>query len=243
MQREEPALDTVDLLWRNHAPRTARRGRRPKRTTDHVVAAAIAVADRRGLSFTLREVAEESGTPVMSLYSYVDGREQLLELMVDQCRIDMAHTGLSGGWTERLTTVASDNMRLFADHPWLAEVESERAILGPGTMTKYERELAAVQPLPIPDAERDAALTLVLDFVRSSARAQAHARREREQETPQQWWGREGAKLEQLGVTDRFPLAARIGTAAGRAQNAANDADAAYAFGLRVIFDGLATRR
>lgn len=235
-------MDTVDLLWRADLPRPPRRGRPPKLTTDDVVAAAIAVADRRGLSFTLRDVSEELSTPVMSLYSYVATREQLLELMIDQCRLDMAHTESAGDWAERLTAVASDNLDLFVAHPWLADVESERAILGPGTLTKYERELGAVQALPLPDSERDAALTLVLDFVRASARALAHARRERAQETPEQWWEREGAKLAQLGVTERFPLASRIGTAAGQAQNAANDADTAYAFGLKVILAGLASR-
>ncbi len=235
-------MDTVDLLWRNDLPPPQRRGRPPKLTTDDVVAAAIAVANRNGLSFTLRDVAEALSTPVMSLYSYVEGREQLVALMVDQCRLEMEHTELSGDWAQQLTAVAADNLRLFGAHPWLADVESERAILGPGTLTKYERELAAVQSLPLPDAERDAALTLVLDFVRSSARALAHARAERAQETPELWWDREGAKLARVGVDVRFPLASRIGTAAGQAQNAANDADAAYTFGLSVILAGLATR-
>ncbi|GAB3217165.1 TetR/AcrR family transcriptional regulator [Mycolicibacterium hippocampi] len=235
-------MDTVDLLWRHHMPRPQRRGRPPKLATDDVVAAAITVADRNGLSFTLRDVAEALSTPVMSLYSYVESREQLLALMVDQCRLDMTHSELSGDWAEQLTAVASDNLQLLDTHPWLAEVESERTVLGPGTLTKYERELGAVQTLPLTDAERDAALTLVLDFVRASARALTHARRERAQETPEQWWDREGAKLAGLGVDERFPLASRIGTAAGQAQNAANNADAAYAFGLSVILAGLAAR-
>ena len=48
-----------------------------------------------------------------------------------------------------------------------------------------------------------------------------------------------GAELARLGVTDRFPLASRIGTAAGRAHGAAHDARHAYHFGLQVILDGL----
>jgi len=232
-------VNTVDLLWRHQMPTAGRRGRPPKFTADQVVAAAISVADRVGSSFTLRDVADALPTPVMTLYSYVDSREQLLELMVDQCRADMAFSELGGDWTTRLTAVAADNLDLFDRHPWLAELESERAVLGPGTLAKYERELAAVDSLPLPDAAKDAALTLVLDYARSSARTLAHARRERAQESPQQWWQREGARLAELGVTERFPLASRIGTAAGAARGAANDADAAYTFGLRVILNGL----
>ena len=233
-------METVELLWRHHLPTPPRRGRPAKLTADQVVHAAIAVADETGLTFSLRDVATALGTPVMSLYSYVDGRDQLLELMIDQCRTDMSHTELTGDWQAMLRTVAADNLRLFEAHPWLAEVESERAVLGPGTLTKYERELHAVEPLSLPDAGKDAALALVLDFVRSGARSIQHARRERAQESAQQWWEREGAQLARLGGTERHPLASRIGTAAGETHGAAQDAEAHYEFGLEVILRGIA---
>ena len=232
-------MDTLDLLWRRERPTPPRRGRPPRYTVDAVVAAGIAVADEAGLSFALRDVARALDAPVMSVYSYIDGREQLVELMTDQCRADMKHRRLSGDWQTRMSTVAADNARLFDDHPWLADLESERAVLGPGTLAKYDRELAAVEKLPLSDADKDAALTLVLDFVRSCARARAHARRERAQESPDRWWQREGAKLAALGVTERFPLASRIGTATGQTHSAAHDADAHYEFGLRAILRGI----
>lgn len=233
-------MDTIDLLWRHDRPLPSRRGRPPRFTADQVVTAAIAVADRLGLRFTLRDVADALEVPVMTLYSYVRNREQLLELMVDHCRAAMQFTDPAGDWRARLTTVVADNMRLFDEHPWLADLESERAVLGPGTLAKYDRELGAVDSLPLGDADKDAALTLVLDFARSCARALAHARREREQESPGQWWAREGARLAALGVAERYPLASRIGAAAGAAHGAAHDADTALAFGLNVLLNGLA---
>jgi AcrR family transcriptional regulator len=237
----EAAVDTIDLLWRNEMPAPPRRGRPPRFTANQVVAAAILVADRIGLSFSLRDVAEGLGAPVMSVYSYIDSREQLLELMVDQCRSDMDNTAPAGDWQTQLRSVAADNTRLFDEHPWMADMESERAVLGPGTLAKYERELAAVDSLPLTDTDKDAALTLVLDFVRSCARARAHARRERQHETPQQWWEREGSKLATLGVAERYPLASRIGTAAGQAHAGAHSADANYQFGLQAILHGINT--
>lgn len=232
-------MDTVDLLWRHERPLPARRGRPPRFSPDQVVDAAVAVADRLGLPFTLRDVADALEVPVMTLYSYVRNREQLLELMADQCRADMAVTPPAGDWRARLTAVVADNLTLFEQHPWLAEIESERAVLGPGTLAKYDRELGAVDSLPLGDADKDAALTLVLDFARSCARALAHARRERDEESPQQWWEREGARLAALGITDRYPLASRIGTAAGEARGAAHNADAALTFGMDVLLNGL----
>lgn len=236
-------MSTVKLLWRHRFPAEPRRGRPARTTVDDIVTAGIKVADRVGLGFGMREVAAEVGVPVMTLYSAIGSRDQLIELMVDQCRVAMGRSDLSGGWRSRLRTVAVDNRTLFAAHPWLADVESERAVLGPGTMAKYEHELGAVLPLALSDVERDAALTLVLDFVRAAARSAQRVQEERADETAQEWWDREGQALAALGLAAEFPLADRIGTAAGQEQGAAYDPERAFRFGLEVILDGLEARQ
>ena len=212
-------------------------------TADDVVASGIGVADRVGnLGFGMREVAQHAGVPVMTLYSSVTGREQLLELMIDQCRADMDFTPLSGSWRTQLQTVASDNLTLLESHPWLAEFESERAILGPGTLAKYERELSSVASVDLSDPDKDAALSLVIDFVRASFRAIQQVALERAAESAADWWAREGELLAKLGIAEEFPLASRIGTATGQAHDAAKDPQRAFEFGLAVILDGLQAR-
>lgn len=233
-------MGSVHLLWRHERPQPARPGRRPRIGVDDVVAAGIREADAHGLhDVSLRRVAQRLGVGVMTLYGHVDDKATLLELMVDQCRLDMAWSPLAGSPRAMLEQVAQENLALFAAHPWLAHVETERAVLGPGTLGKYERELAAVEPLPLDDAARDQALALVLTFVRSSARALEAAAGERAQESPEQWWAREGAELAALGVEERYPRASRVGRAAGEAMDAAADARAAHRFGLDVLLDGL----
>lgn len=231
---------TIALLWRAERP-LPRRGGRPARIgVDDVVEAAIAIADADGLvELSFRRVAERLGVGVMTLYGHVESRAQLVELMIDECHRTMSWSAVDGTWRERLTRVLDDNLALYAAHPWLAEIESERAVLGPGTLAKYERELGAVADLPADDVTRDRALALVLAFARSSARAIRAAEVERAAETPADWWAREGAELAALGIDERYPLAARIGRAAGEAAGAASDARAAAAFGLRVLLDGL----
>ncbi len=235
-------MQTVRLLWRGRFPIETRRGRPSRVSLDEVVAAGIAVADRVGSSFGLREVADSAGLPVMTLYSSVTGRDQLLELMVDQCRAGMRFTPLTGGWRDQLTQLAADNRALLNAHPWLADVESERAILGPGTLAKYERELGAVECLDLPDTEKDAALTLVIDFVRATVRSARQTATEHASESADDWWTREGADLAALDLGDEFPLAGRIGTAAGEQHGAAHDAEHAYRFGLAVLLDGIDAR-
>ena len=227
------------MLWRGEIPQS-KRGRPPKYSVDEIVEAAITVADRVGSSFSLRDVATELAIPVMSLYSYVDSREQLLELMSDEVCARMVRAPLPDDWRARIKIVADENLELVTTHRWLADRESERATLGPGTLAKYEHELAAIEDLDLTDQDKDAALTLVCDFVRASARALVQTAPERAEETPEQWWEREGAKLAVLGIEARFPLASRIGTAAGEAQGAARNSHRAYAFGLQIIIDGIA---
>lgn len=230
----------MQLLWRHERPQPRRPGRPPATGVDEVVDAGIGAADEQGLGdLSLRRVAERLGVGVMTLYGHVENKAQLLELMVDACRLRMESEPLSGSWREMLAQVATENLALLEQHPWLAHVETERAVLGPGTLGKYERELAAVEPLPLTDAGKDQALALILNFVRSSARALEAARTERTEETPEQWWEREGAELAALHMEDRFPLGSRIGSAAGAATSAAADARAAHTFGIDVLLDGL----
>jgi hypothetical protein len=81
--------------------------------------------------------------------------------------------------------------------------------------------------------ERDAALTLVLGFVQGIA-AQEPAT------TPDaEWWESAGALLAEVVDPARYPLASRVGTAAGEAQGGAYDAERAYRFGLERIIEGL----
>ena len=65
---------------------------------------------------------------------------------------------------------------------------------------------------------------------------------ERVAESGADWWAREGAVLARLGTAEEFPLASRIGTAAGQALGAAIDPQRAFEFGLSVILDGLKAR-
>lgn len=234
-------METTRILWRHEFEGPPRRGRPPRWTVDDIVQAATRVADATGSpDFTLRAVADEAGLPVMSLYAYVSGKEQLVDLMADHCRATMAFAPLLGSWPEMLRQVAAENLTLFREHPWLAHLESERAILGPGTLIKYERELGAVEPLPLDDVAKDSALSLLLDFVRASARSIQHAETERAAEEPTDWWAREAPHLTQLDLAHRFPRADRIGTHTGQHHQAAHSSTHAHQFGLDIIIRGLA---
>jgi AcrR family transcriptional regulator len=235
---------TLALLWRRDV--RTRRGPRPGLTVDRVVDEAIVLADREGsAAVTMRRLAHAVGVAPMTLYTYVPGKAELLDLMLDAvyARMPRADTA-DRPWRARATAVAEENRVLFTAHPWTSAVSTSRPPLGPGQMTKYEHELRALDGLGLSDVELDAALAHLLAFVRSHARdaADALAAQRESRWDDEQWWAVNGPLLAQVLDESAYPMAARVGTAAGRAQGGAWSADHAWSFGLDVVLDGLAAR-
>ena len=240
---------TLALLWRVPADPggpARRRGPRPRSSVDAVVDAAIRLADAEGLAAVgMRRVAELVDVAAMTLYTYVPGKAELLDLMLDAVyarmpRRDAAHLP----WRDRVAAVAQDNRDLYARHPWAAGVSTARPPLGPGQMAKYEHELRAFDGLGLDDVDRDAALTLLLTFVRAHARdaAEALAGRRDSGLSDEQWWARNGPLLARVLDPDAYPTATRVGTAAGQANRGAVNAEHAWSFGLATLLDGLSVR-
>jgi len=92
----------------------------------------------------MRRLADRLGVGPMSVYTYVPGRAELLDLMLDDAYARMArHQHGARPWQQRVRAIADDNQAHFAHHPWAAQVSTLRPPLGPGQMAKYEHELAA----------------------------------------------------------------------------------------------------
>jgi AcrR family transcriptional regulator len=230
---------TLALLWR--LPRPARRGPRPRLDLDAVVAEAIALADEEGLgAISMRALAARLGVSAMALYGYVPGKAELLDLMLDALYGAMERPlwDPATGWRERARTVAEANRALYRAHPWAAAVSTARPPLGPGQMAKYEHELAAFDDAGLGDVERDSALSFLLAFVQGIALAAAGTAEA--PGTDAEWWEQAGPLLARVVDPERYPLAARVGAAAGEAHGSAYDPEHAYAFGLERVLDGLA---
>ena len=76
----DPRL-TMRLLWR--VAGRSRRGPKPTLDLDTIISCAIALADENGLSaVSMRSIAERLGR-AMSLYTYLPGKAELLDLMHD----------------------------------------------------------------------------------------------------------------------------------------------------------------
>ncbi|MGW6912786.1 TetR/AcrR family transcriptional regulator C-terminal domain-containing protein [Kitasatospora sp. NPDC054939] len=240
----DPA-QTLALLWGvTAAGKPGRRGPKQARSAAEIAGAAIALADAEGAeAVTIRRTAQELGLSPMSLYTYVPGKAELLDLMLDTVYASMPRrTPADPGWRARAAAVADDNRELYRAHPWVARVSTSRPPLGPGLMAKYEYELRALEGTGLPDVELDAALTHLLGFVQTCARMADDERAARQDSamSDAQWWAANEELLARVFDAERYPTAARVGSAAGEAYGGAYSPDHAYAFGLPRILDGLA---
>ncbi|MGK5557543.1 TetR/AcrR family transcriptional regulator [Actinomadura kijaniata] len=230
---------TLELLW--GVQDRPRRGPKPKLTVPRIVDRAVAIADAEGLeALSMRRIAEDLGVAPMSIYTYVPGKAELLDLMVDRVNGEQAPPE-EGSWRERLEHIAHENWRLLHRHPWLLHVSAARPPMGPNLLDKYEYELAAVEGLGLTDVEMDSVVALVNGFVHSAARLSADVTQteRRTGMSDHQWWEKAAPVLSTLIDVDRYPLGARVGTAAGQAYDGPVGPEHAFEFGLARILDGI----
>ncbi|MCW5697009.1 MAG: TetR/AcrR family transcriptional regulator [Bauldia sp.] len=235
-------LKTLRLLWRKTGP--PKRGPKPRVSLDDVVTAAIAIADREGLeAVTTRRVAEAVGIAPMSFYTYVPGKAELLDLMLDAVAApgDRQPPGWGElGWRARLEIIANALWNFYLQHPWVLQIATHRPTLGPKTLAAYEVALSAVDGVGLDEIEMDMVFGLVASYVHGAVRDAARARMVKDATgmTDDEWWHRIAPFLETIDYSP-YPIASRVGPVTGAAYGV-GDPDRAFRFGLDRILDGIA---
>lgn len=158
MERERDAVP----IWARPEPG----GRRPRFTRAAIAAAAVAIADAEGFeAVTMRRVAAELGAGTMSLYHYVRGRDDLLDLMDDavMAEVVVPDEALAHGWREALRAIAASSYQAFLRHPWMLQVT--RGNGGPSTLRHFEQSLHAASLTGLDERGQIEAMSTVDDYV------------------------------------------------------------------------------
>ncbi len=141
---------------------------------DDVAAAALAVIDRDGLgSLTMRSTAAELGLGTMSLYRYVDSREQLEDLVVDLVTAGVDPVvPARAAWSTRVTTLALRVRDAIADHPAVVPLLLTRRHRTFGSLAWGEAVLAALADGGLRGRQRTIAFRSVLAYVLGAVQAE-----------------------------------------------------------------------
>jgi AcrR family transcriptional regulator len=229
----------VELAWRGDDGR--RPGPRRSLQLGEIAAAGVALADEGGLGHvSMRTVGARLGVTSMSLYRYVQAKDELLALMVDEALgpPDFPAYGPSD-WRDRLSAWAYAARSRLEAHPWVLGVSLPDPPALPYQIQWTERGLEALRPTRLAETAKLSALLLVNVYVRGQTQlAAGFGRATRSGSNP---GGQYAQLLLQLADPERFPC-----LAAAMAQRAAappaDFADDEFRFGLTTVLDGIACR-
>jgi len=235
---------SMELLWRDRSAPARGRGPKPGLTVDRIVAAAIDLADADGLpALSMRRVAQRLGVGTMSLYTYVPGKAELVDVMFDTVCGEQEPTLWADTWRERLELIARSTLAMYRRHPWMLTVmANSRPPLGPNSITNYDRDLRAVDGLGLSDLEMDSVVTMVAVYVQGAANTVVEAASTEPATgiSDLEWWETYSPLLAKVFDPDKYPVAARVGAVAGETYQSAYDPDHGFEFGLARLLDGVA---
>jgi AcrR family transcriptional regulator len=206
---------------------------RARFTTDEIAAAALGIVDTAGLNaLSMRSLAAALGTGPMTVYNYVPDKEGLEELVVAAVVAQVQLPDPTDDWQHDAYAIADAMWRGVRAHPAAIPLVLTRRTSSATGFAAADSLIDALTRAGLPDRDRLAAFHAVLGLVVGAAQAEL------------------AGSLTQ--GQDAADAAARIGAVAGTTyphiealSRVAMQTTAEEDFdrGLRMLLDGIATRR
>jgi AcrR family transcriptional regulator len=133
--------------------RAAKSGGAAELTRERVLAEAIEIADGEGLeAVSMRAVASRCGVAPMSLYRFVEDKDDLMLAMADTVYGSAAfERDATAPWRSQVESLTRDLWRLHRAHPWLGRTQPlTRPLPLPSILRLGDRLLGALEPLGLP---------------------------------------------------------------------------------------------
>lgn len=152
------------MIWAR--PRRQPRPARQPLSRERIVAAAVELADERGLEgLSTRAVADRLGAGATAMYWHVPSKDDLYELMFDAAMAELELPRRpSGDWRADLRGLARLMHALFGRHQWLVLLGIQPGI-GPATRRYGEYGVAALAPLGLGRDQAVSVLAAVNNYV------------------------------------------------------------------------------
>ncbi|MFD6424414.1 TetR/AcrR family transcriptional regulator [Streptomyces sp. NPDC060198] len=133
---------------------------------DRITAATVRLLDAEGLArFSMRRLAAELDVTAMSLYWYVDTKDDLLELALDSVYGEIAAPPEDAVWTERLRELAGAYRALLVRHVWASSLAGSFLNIGPHSVLFTRAVQDVIRATGLPLHQRTGALSAVFQFV------------------------------------------------------------------------------
>ena len=111
---------------------------------ERTLAVALAVADGEGIeAVTMRRLGRELGVEAASLYHHVNGKNQILDGLVDLVAAEIELPDPSTEWREAVSQRARRTRAVLLRHPWAVSLMASRNTPGPATLGLLESGIRA----------------------------------------------------------------------------------------------------
>jgi len=222
------------------------RGPKGELSVKKIVDAAIEIADREGLqAASMNRIAASLGFTTMSLYRYVESKDDLLMLMLDEvCAVPIPPERPASEWREEMKAYVHACIGVFVSHPWFADIPITGVPIMPNNLTIIDWMLRTLRPFPLNDYEKMSIILLLSGYARSCGIIARDVERAiRGGSSPEAFSGLYYTEaLKELVKPDRYPnLHPLVQSGSYTEENAeentiGDDLD----FGLERILDGIA---
>ncbi|MGG2461678.1 TetR/AcrR family transcriptional regulator [Streptomyces sp. RGM 3693] len=157
-------------VWLTERPPLRRKAEQPAGLDlEKIVGATVRLLDAEGLAkFSMRRLAAELGVTAMSLYWYVDTKDDLLELAVDAVAGEMTLPDASDDavdWRDQLRGLARSYRDVLLRHPWAPRLLGEVINIGPHSTAFSNATLRVMARSGLGPDHTSGALASVFQFV------------------------------------------------------------------------------
>lgn len=222
-----------------------KRGPKGELSIKKIVEAAIAIADKDGLSaVSMSRVAGSLGFTTMSLYRYISSKDDLMLLMQDAvCEMAIPPERAEPDWREEMREYVRACIEVFCKHPWFGDIPIMGIPVTPNNLQIVDWVLRPMRNFPLNDYEKMSIVLLLSSYSRSSGMIQRDMLRAVQAGgSPDTFSGLNySAALMHLVKPERFPnLHPVVMSGAYTGENESeNTVGNDFDFGLERILDGI----
>ncbi|MGW5867483.1 TetR/AcrR family transcriptional regulator [Streptomyces sp. NPDC055239] len=146
---------------------------------ERITEATVRLLDEEGLAkFSMRRLAADLNVTAMSVYWYVDTKDDLLELALDAAAGEMVMPDQGSvtpdRWRETLRELAEEYRRLLVRHAWVSPLIGNYLNIGPNWLKFALTVQVVVRETGLPMEKQAGAIAAVFQFVYGFGTVQGH---------------------------------------------------------------------
>ncbi|MEU7581879.1 TetR/AcrR family transcriptional regulator [Streptomyces sp. NPDC041068] len=145
---------------------------------DRITEVTVRLLDAEGLTkFSMRRLAGELNVTAMSVYWYVDTKDDLLELALDAVlgEMELPDTETDPeAWRDQLRALADEYRKALIGHPWVSQLVGRFLNIGPNWLAFALAVQNAVRNTGLPAYTQNGAISAVFQFVYGFGTMEGH---------------------------------------------------------------------